>query len=63
MSGWIELQIVVVIPIMDGVLAASAINKESKMEISDTISPDFQLFLTPEKNRIFGYSFLVTCSI
>ena len=41
-----------------GDLAATADDIESGIETSDIVSPDFQLFLTVEKNCIFVHSFL-----
>lgn len=48
-----------IIPIkgQGGVSAASANSAESKMETSDTASPDLPLFSTSKKKRIFVYSF------
>ena len=46
MSGWIVTTNGCDYTNQGGVSAASANNLESKMETSDTVSPDFQLLLT-----------------
>ena len=63
MSGWIVTTNGCDYTNQGGVSAASANNLESKMETSDTVSPDSILFLTSEKKHIFVYSFFVVYNI